>query len=268
MSKLVISLTTIPSRMHLIAPTLRDLLAQTADVAEIRLNIPHRYRRFPDADISLPNFPKGITVVRVDKDYGPATKVLPTVQAFAGQDVDILFCDDDQHYEPGWAARFCAGRAAHPNACIVENGYDLPQRDTTDLQPRARRRPKDWRYRVARLASGLQRKPSPYLKSGYVDIFQGYRGAMIRPDSLPTGAFDIPDVLWTVDDIWLSGQLTQAGVPLWLIAVENDTVKAPMANAVDALQHFTYKAHDRLKADASCISYFQRTYGIWQSNAA
>jgi len=81
MSKLVISLTTIPSRMHLIAPTLRDLLAQTANVAEIRLNIPHRYRRFPDTDISLPDFPKGITVVRVDEDYGPATKVLPTVQA-------------------------------------------------------------------------------------------------------------------------------------------------------------------------------------------
>lgn len=268
MSDLVISLTTIPSRMSYITPTLHDLLAQTADVSEIRLNIPYRYRRFPDAEISLPQFPEGVTVVRVPDDCGPATKVLPTVQDYQGQDVDILFCDDDQHYEPDWAARFVEARKSQPSACIVEHGYDLPDHAGRLMRPRAVRREKDWRYRAARLASGLRKRPSRFIKDGYVDIFLGYRGAMIRPDSLPRETFDIPDVLWTVDDVWLSGQLTIAGVPIWLVADNSEHPKPLAYHAIDALLDYSYKAHDRVKADATCVAYFQQNYGIWQGRPA
>lgn len=264
MSGLVISLTTIPTRMHLIMPTLHNLLDQSANVQEIRLNIPESYRRFPKEDVRLPTFPNDVNVVRVKSDYGPATKILPTLEAYADQDVDILFCDDDQHYDRDWAQRFVNARRTQPQACIVENGYDLPGADCSELQPRAKRRAKDWRYRLARAATGLRKKPSPYVQSGYVDVFQGYRGVMLKSNSLPHTAWDIPDVLWTVDDVWLSGQLATAGVPVWLMAVEKGFPRAPRTHAIDALQFYTYRNHNRQSADASCIAYFQKHYGIWQ----
>ena len=129
MPDLVISLTTIPSRMNQIGPTLRGLLAQKADVAEIRLYIPRQYRRFDfDPATDLPDLPDGVTLCITDEDFGPATKVLPAVRDFAGQDVEILFCDDDQPYRSDWAQRFLDARKNHPGACIVEKGYDLDTR--------------------------------------------------------------------------------------------------------------------------------------------
>ena len=264
MSDLVISLTAIPPRLPYILPTLQDLMSQDIKVAEIRLNLPVRYRRFPGIEITVPKLPPKVNVVRVPEDCGPATKVLPTAQALLGQDVEILFCDDDQHYDRHWARRMITARHQHPTACIVENGYDLPHPRPSRLMPRARPRQKDWKYRLARLRRGFRTKPSPYLESGFVDVFQGYRGAMIRPESLPSAAFDVPDILWTVDDIWLSGQLTQAGVPIWLTTGSNGFPKAPKTQYINPLQQYSYRAHDRRRAEAACIAYFQSTYGIWQ----
>ena len=56
MPDLVVTLTSIPTRFDKITPTLRDLLKQTADIAEIRLYISRKYRRFPDSKFDPPNF--------------------------------------------------------------------------------------------------------------------------------------------------------------------------------------------------------------------
>ncbi len=275
MSDLIISLTTIPPRFNLIAPTLRDLLNQTANIAEIRLNIPCKYRRFEFNADTIPGLPKGIKLCRIDHDFGPATKILPTVLDLADQDVEILFCDDDQPYDPDWAQRFLDARLLQPNACLVEKGYDLDTRpngskyhiDKSPL-PRARRRHKGIGYRVFRLATGFTRKLRPYVEDGYVDVLEAYRGAMIRPEFLPKEVYDIPDILWTVDDPWLSGHMTQNGVPIWL------NTSAPLwkhpyeAHFCERLGKFTYRDHDRLKADTACFEYFRNTYGIWQDKAA
>lgn len=217
MPDLVISLTTIPSRMNQIGPTLRDLLAQKADVAEIRLYIPRQYRRFDfDPATDLPDLPDGVTLCITDEDFGPATKVLPAVRDFAGQDVEILFCDDDQPYRSDWAQRFLDARKNHPGACIVEKGYDLDTRPPgaryhleNRPQPRAIARRKGVAYRLFRLLTLTSIKPKPYIVDGFVDVLEGYRGAMVRPDFFPPETFDIPEILWTVDDPWLSGQMTR-----------------------------------------------------------
>ena len=265
MRDLIISLTTTPPRMGMITPTLQDLLAQHAFVQEIRLNIPRSYRRFEFDLNQLPQFPPGIRVVLVGEDFGPATKILPTVRDHAGQDIDILFCDDDQRYEKDWAARFVETRQQQPTACLVESGYDLPYKHANrTLFPRAEQRKKDLRYRLFRAATALQRRPPPYTKSGYVDILRGYRGAMVHAYDFLDTVFDIPDILWTVDDVWLSGQLALNNVPVWLLADVPPSVPAPKADKIEALRTFTYKGHDRRLADASCVAFFQENYNIWQ----
>jgi hypothetical protein len=266
----VISLTTTPPRIDKIAPTLRDLLNQTAKPIEVRLNLCRNYRRFPGEQVSTDSLPEGITVRWQDEDFGPATKVLPALRDYQGQDIDILFCDDDQKYERDWAAKFLAARQEHPDKCLVGKGYDLDDRpvghrylrDFENL-PRAKRREKGRIYRLARAASLLAYKPQPYVESGYVDILEGYRGVMVRPSFFDEQVFDIPDILWTVDDPWLSGHLTRRGVPIWLVQPAS-ILKSPYgAHYTHRLGKFVYRDHGRLAADNACIEYFRNNYGIW-----
>lgn len=270
MTGLVISLTTTPPRLPLIGHTLRDLLAQRAPVDEIRLNLPRRYRRFEFDASDVPDLPKGVRLTWVDEDLGPATKVLPTVADLAGQDVEILFCDDDQPYDPDWAGRFVAARATHPGACIVEKGYDLETRRSgyryfpaRDYSPRALRRHKGVGYRLFRAATLTLIKPPQYVADGYVDVLEGYRGVMVRPEFIPPEAFSIPDILWTVDDPWLSGHMTRIGVPIWLNAASRKFGRPYAAHHQQRLGAFSYRGYDRLHADTLCFEYFRRTYGIW-----
>ncbi len=270
MTPYIISLTTTPPRIDKIAPTLRDLLNQTAKPTEIRLNLCHSYRRFPGAKIDTSHLPDGITVHWCDEDLGPATKILPTVKDLQGQDIDILFCDDDQKYEPDWAAKFLAARQDHPDKCLVGKGYDLDDRPVGhrylrdfDQQPRAERRQKGFAYRLSRLASLFTYKPQPYTESGHVDILEGYRGVMVKPSFFDAAVFDIPDILWTVDDPWLSGHLARRGIPIWLVQPASILRKPYGAHHTHRLGKFVYRDHGRLAADNACIEHFRREFGLW-----
>jgi len=46
-----------------------------------------------------------------------------------------------------------------------------------------------------------------FSKSGYVDMFEGYGGVMLQPNHFDDTAFEIPENVLMVDDIWLSGNL-------------------------------------------------------------
>lgn len=273
MRDVVISLTSIPPRLPLIGQTLADLVAQTAKVREIRLYVPRRHRRYPLVEAAIPPLPKGVSLHLIDEDWGPATKVLGAARDLRGEDVEIIFCDDDQRYDPGWAGRFLAARAQHPDACIAQTGYDLehrprssryfPRRDDTHT-PRAGRLRKGKLYRLRRaLSLGWWKPPSLQLSAGYVDILQGYRGVMIRPSFLPDEAWAIPEVLWTVDDPWLSGQMLRQGVPIWKMMGDANGVKTTAADQVEPLRRFVRHDHGRERADVMAIEYFRRHYGLW-----
>ena len=271
MPRKVISLTTIPPRFDKIGKTLRDLVNQTAKFDEIRLNISRNYRRFPGELPSLPSLPEGVTLHMCDEDFGPATKVLPTALDPQNKGAEILFCDDDQPYEPSWAQKFLDARKDHPDACIVGRGYDLDDRvlghryklDYT-LLPRAERRKKNLGYRMIRLCTGTFVKPRKYVADGYVDILEGFRGVLVRPEFFPKETYQIPDILWTVDDPWLSGHVTRNNVPIWMLSDFKDHARAYEAHFTSRLAKLVYKEHGRLKADSACIDYFRDTYGIWQ----
>lgn len=270
MTPYIISLTTIPPRFDKIGPTLRDLTNQKAKPLEIRLNLSRQYRRFPGELPSLADLPEGITVHWSDVDYGPATKILPTVSDWQGKDIDILFCDDDQKYAPNWATQFLEKRKQHLNKCIVGKGYDLINRPlgyrylrAHCRHPRAELRHKGIGYRLLRASSLTMVKPRPLVADGYVDILEGFRGALIKPDFLPKEVFDIPDVLWTVDDPWLSGHLERNDVPIWQMSHVKMPARPYGAHFSDRLGKYVYKAHGRLQADTACIEYFRNKYGIW-----
>ena len=87
---------------------------------------------------------------------------------------------------------------------------------------------------------------------------------LIRPEFLPPEAFEIPDLLWTVDDIWLSGQLALNGIKIRKVAMppKEKSRKTEVAG-VGALVDYIYQKHSREQANMACIAYFQETRGIW-----
>lgn len=268
--KLILSLSTIPPRFQFIQRTLRTLLEQTLRPDEIRLNLCRSYRRFPGEVPGLPPLPEGVSVRWGEIDYGPATKVLPTIADHRGQDVEILFCDDDQAYRPELVETLVSRRALHPDSCICGRGYNLSERPkghryfvTGGHKPRAVLRKKGLWYRALRTASLGLWKPPPRLQDGHVDILEGFGGALVRPGFFPDEVFDIPDILWTVDDPWLSGHLTRRQVPILAV---NQPVIARTDKAMHKLNplgKFVHKSVGRLEADTRCIDYFRETYGIW-----
>lgn len=274
----IVTLSSIPPRFDKLGPTLECLQRQTAAIDRILLYIPDRYRRFPDWDGVLPQVPEGVEIRRVPDDIGPATKILYAAREFRGQDVDLLLCDDDRRYKPNWAQAFLDARAQHPDAAIAIAGFEASRYGQSQMQnrpqPRAQPRSRAWDLRFQAqmvwefLFPPVQRKylrePTRVLfrESGYVDCFEGFGGALVKPDFFDETAFEIPDVIWAVDDVWLSGCLARKGVPIWALADQHDTQHTP-AGVYDALHKATIQGADRDDANMACIKYFQETHGVW-----
>jgi hypothetical protein len=267
MPRTIISLTTIPPRICQIGPTLVSLLAQNAAIDSVILWVPERYRRTEFNLIDLPRMPAGVDLRRCPVDYGPATKILPTVRAFAGEDVRIIYCDDDRIYDPDWAGHLLRESDRYGDDCIAEAGEKVP---ATVLRALAHSR----RHRLlAAFSLGiyghLHRKKMRALDPGHgrVDIAKGYGGVLIRPSFLPETAFDIPDLLWTVDDIWLSGQMALNRVAIRKVSKREKSTKTPLAE-VAALIDFVDHDRGRDAANLACIRHFQENFGIWTLDGA
>lgn len=279
----VISLSSIPPRFDLIGLTLETLLAQKADIREIRLYIPRTYRRFPDYDGAAPKVPKGITVIRCETDLGPASKVLFCARDLRGTDTPILFCDDDRDYPADWAGALIAEAARYPDRAICLQGRRISKLGFAEPEvlqdaPRAVEAPRHLfdAYRWTRIKQQLgnlilrRRTPKPpkaaYLRSGMVDYFCGFQGVIVRADWFDDLAFDIPKILWAVDDVWLSGHVARKGIPIWAKAVV-PTLLPPVRNDVhltSPLVTAVIDDHARDDADRACVRYMQDTYGIWR----
>ncbi len=271
----IISLSTIPPRFETLASTLQSLLNQRGPIDEVRLYVPRRYRRFPQYDGGAPTVPPGVTVVRTEVDLGPASKVLFAARELRGKPAQILFCDDDRVFSPTWAADLLSVQADRPGECVALIGKAIPAHrgKPGPFRPKAVRAGKfDPQLRARRLghrlASALLRRDSPrpmrrpVARPGYVDILQGLGGVVVRPEFFDDTAYDIPDAVWAVDDVWLSGLLAWKGIPIWLPAgLEQPQTTA--AHDIDSLYRSTVEGISRKEANRASVAYMQQRFGIW-----
>ena len=84
---------------------------------------------------------------------------------------------------------------------------------------------------------------------------------MIRPRMFDSDVFDIPEKIWAVDDIWLSGMLAKNGRKIWL-NTRNNSVSVKDNDGADALAFSVLDGMDRSQANQYAIKYFGEKYGI------
>ncbi len=276
----IFTLSLIPSRFEKAHIVLTSLLAQDLPNTKVEVYIPKSYRRFPDYDGRLPAVPKGVEICVVDEDLGPATKILYAAEKYRDNDLDIIFCDDDRFYNPTWARGFAETRVEQPNCAIVSTGFDLDYLGLPHYvnmpQPRAKKaiRGLDFLRHFERLAMTVRygsKKQIPWHKKslfkayrspGYVAIGEGYGGFMVKPRFFNKAMWDIPSVMWAVDDVWLSGHLDRQGIGIWAMA-NRLRFQTSDLDRLDALHNAVIDGADRKQANVACVKYMQSTYGAW-----
>jgi len=226
-----ISLTSIPPRHHRLGPVLRSLVAQDPAPARVILCLPQRSARFDPAP--LPVLPDRVEVMRVARDEGPATKVLPAARALAGRLDRLIYCDDDWIMPQGWAARLL--RAGAPHEAVAAAGFDIDR---------------------------LKRRSHRAKNPAFCDIAQGFAGVSIRPGWLSGPECGPPPEAWAVDDLWLSAQLARQGIPIRLDPVARDGARVAYEDA-HALQGAAIAGRKRHAANLACVAQVTARYGLW-----
>ena len=124
--KVVVSLTSIPSRFDKLVPILYGLTLQACH--EVWLNIPRSYTRFPDWDGQIPESlytisPK-VVINRDCDDFGPGTKFIGPALKLLPDDL-IIYVDDDTAYDSKVAVNLIKWHKTDPASAWGLSGFSF-----------------------------------------------------------------------------------------------------------------------------------------------
>ncbi|MEP2026662.1 MAG: hypothetical protein ABJH98_09045 [Reichenbachiella sp.] len=199
-SNIIVSFSTIPSRITEIVPTLKSLLSQQLAPQKIHLYVPDFSMRekvkyeIPKEILDL----KCFEVKRVQKDWGPSTKFIPAIEAHDA-DQKILVVDDDNIYPSSMLEAFVRASGEKPDSIMAASGWRVP----ADLIDRSTTL---WTNITKQAPVPI---PTTRVKDYYpIDIVQGYSGFLIRPKFFNVKELmdypDKPEAVKYVDDVWVS----------------------------------------------------------------
>lgn len=262
---LIVSLTTIPSRIENLQKVIDSILKQSIKPDRIELNLPKSYSKRSMGTVNKSVIPDGIEVYWLEEDLGPATKVIPTILRYENEpDAQIIYCDDDRVFDRDWIRRLTETSHRNPHSCIAESGYNIESH-----RHRTYWKSRKITYKILRLLTLGQFKAGT-AGNGNIDIAEGYAGVLIKPRFLKNAAIKIPDILWTVDDIWISGLLAYNNINIIetsrcsKVGSEDLVIEGDSMSDKDALRNFVYDDHDRTTSDELCIKYMQENFQVWQ----
>ncbi|SES14582.1 hypothetical protein SAMN04490244_106103 [Tranquillimonas rosea] len=260
MSDLVVSLTTIPSRVDTLGDFLAGLERQTLTPDRVELYVPRRYKKRKLGRLRKQDVPAAFEVIECE-DMGPATKILPALTRHA-PDTRLVYCDDDKVYPPDWLARLAAQGDRYPRACIAD--------EVMSVATQAYRMHATGEDRVG-LAERLRRRIAGTNLPPEFCVVAGFGGVLVKPRFFDALVQDIPDVVWTVDDVWLSACLARTGTPIvWTGRADGaragNIVRegAKVGRRRDALIRYAYKGYDRDSANDYAVRYAIEHLGVWR----
>lgn len=201
-SNLIFSLTTIPERIDSIELTIKSLLYQKKLPARIHLNIPYVSFR-NKKEYVIPKWLeslKSVNIVRIEEDFGPASKFIPSLKS-SSEDQSILVVDDDNIYPPNYVRDFELAESKNPDFILAASGWRVPE-DLID--------------KSTTLWTNIMRVPPVPLPGTRInnlyktDIIQGYSGYLLKPRFFDLDQVDnyegVPQKVRFVDDVWVSAQ--------------------------------------------------------------
>lgn len=210
--KVIISLTTSPKRLKSIYAVLCTL--DIENVNEINIVLPKTYgskkEKYNQKDINYcKKFPK-VKVIRTSIDYGPITKMLPTIEKAKAKDI-IISIDDDVCYPMGMVNEMIYSKIVrYPNHTISSpmEGFQMRKyiKNFKNMWP-----------------------TKDYKRSPYIDIVEGWSGIAYDKCSANTEMMKkfagISKHCYLSDDLVISYVLESSGIKK--VAVNNDYTFAP-----------------------------------------
>ena len=195
--RLVVSLTTSPTRIFYIKPVIDSIMKQTIPADRIYLNLPNVFKR--DNTVfskPLPDFITKNPMIYVNwcEDFGPITKVLPTVPLEKDANTLILSIDDDIEYPVNFIETFLAFYKAYPNACITGTSYMYYEGNDKD------------KYLLNNYG----------LEGSLVELVEGYSGVLYHKEFLEninTSWLDEKSCKFG-DDFYISNELRRKNIPI------------------------------------------------------
>jgi hypothetical protein len=199
--RVVVSLTTIPSRLTRLRPALNSLLTQDYPPSAIYLAVPRQSER-ERKPYQMPGWlaeHPAVTVIDCERDWGPASKLLPTLLAERERpDTLVIAVDDDNVYPREMVATFVKFSQRLPDAALCFRGHVVAGR---------------WKESPAVFGTRVSAPTR-------MDIITGCGGTLVKPRFFDDAVFDYsgaPPSAFFVDDVWISGHLARRGVPRYLI---------------------------------------------------
>ena len=211
-ARVVISFTTIPTRVKFVPEIIEKLKIQKLQPDMIYACIPYFSKRKNTAYL-VPGswkFSDNVTIVRC-KDYGPATKLLGCIPYEKDPNTMIITIDDDHTYPPDTVSAIVAYAMAYPNACFSRHAID----DSL---------------------SGVE-CPSGYnIRDPTVSYLEGFGAPLYRRKYITEKMFDyfenhLSDECFLSDDITISTWLKMQEVPLIKLC---DCVAGKKVGKIDA----------------------------------
>lgn len=264
MSEIIISLTTVPSRARHLSQFLNSINKQTVLPSRIELNLPAEYHKRSLGTVDRKCIPSDFDVHDC-VDYGPATKILPTLKRYTDSDARIIYCDDDRLYDENWIHKLTATSDRNPSSAVCDESISVNSVIYRYYHPH-----KNFRYKVKKALSLGRHRPYHTDKINQSDIAQGFGGVLVKPSFFTDAVFSIPDVLWSVDDVWLSGDMTLNGTTIRWSGRSRDEKSSPvlvdghdLGRLPDSLNVSECDGFNRHSADYIAVRYFQKNFGIW-----
>lgn len=233
--RVVATFTTLPDRYHVLKQALEALHRQEHPLDAIYVGVPKKAKRL---NKKYPPIPEEIsqlcTVVPVDTDYGPITKVYAGLVSESDPDTLIISCDDDTIHEPSLVRKLVQHHLTHPEAAITGTGAligrGLPLISiVSSLAP----------FRKWNGLTGFDTGTD----GRNVDLIFGVAGVLYRRSFFPS-AEDLhehlfkyslmDDRIFMNDDVLISGYLAKRGIPR-KVFYDIPNVKCVDSGAGDAL---------------------------------
>jgi len=209
----IISLTTTPARIFKMRPTLISLLDQSLAVEEIRINVP--YTSCKGEEYVVPSWLsdlKYVKVCRVGKDWGPATKILPTLLDPNTDGKRIIVVDDDVIYGYHTIVDLVQTFDKYDGkAAVTIYGDEILPCGNTD--------------------NGLLTRFNNYMQANTrTDILRGHAGYMVTKDMFTKDLYNYkkyPKECFFVDDNYLSFHLHKNKVKIIMIGASYRSIPLP-----------------------------------------